>query len=225
MAGYPGFDTAFYPGDPIMDWLRTNTNLVWVGFYLGNAPSHWGADWMTQRATLVAQGWGLAPIYVGQQVTGPGSHDSSGPQGTIDGGNAVALMKSAGFPANSYVYLDIENGPPLTTAQVDYIACWVDAVIADGFLPGVYCSHLLAQQVHTIRSAARIWAFKVATSQPHPVPGTNFPDLHPAGSGYTGAFAWQLGQECLISVPRQLAASGTLEVDLDTAITPDPSHA
>ncbi|HSC85923.1 MAG TPA: hypothetical protein VLC09_01580 [Polyangiaceae bacterium] len=29
---------------------------------------------MKKRNTLLAQGWALAPIYVGQQESGPGSH-------------------------------------------------------------------------------------------------------------------------------------------------------
>jgi hypothetical protein len=221
MAGFPGFDTSQYPGDQVMSWLKRNTNLTWTGFYLGVAPSHSQADWMNRRAVLVEQGWGFAPVYLGQQTTGPGSHDSSGPQGTIDGGQAVALMQAAGFPAGRCVYLDIENGPPLSALQIAYIAAWVNEVVAQGFQAGVYCSHLLAAQVHAISPAARIWAFRVSTSAPHPVPGTNFPDLHPAGCGYAGAFAWQLGQECLITVPP--APQQTLQVDLDTAVTADPS--
>jgi hypothetical protein len=133
MAGFPGFDTSQYPGDQVMSWLKRNTNLTWTGFYLGVAPSHSQADWMNRRAVLVEQGWGFAPVYLGQQTTGPGSHDSSGPQGTIDGGQAVALMQAAGFPAGRCVYLDIENGPPLSALQIAYIAAWVNEVVAQGF--------------------------------------------------------------------------------------------
>jgi hypothetical protein len=222
MAGFPGFDTSAYPGDSIMSWLKANTNLVWSGFYLGTAPSHPNKGWMTKRAKLLQQGWGLAPLYVGQQVTGPGSHHTSGPQGTKDAADAAALMTSAGFPAGACVYLDLENGPPLTPAQEDYAAHWVDALTTYGFAPGIYCSHGFAAQIHQLRSKARIWAFKVSTTAPHPVPGHNYPDLHPAGSGYAGAYAWQLGQACLIDVP--LASGGTLKVDLDTAVAPDPSQ-
>lgn len=221
MAGFAGFDISGYPGDAIMAWLKQNSNLVWTGFYLGKTPSHTGTDWMSKRATLVHQGWGLAPVYVGQQVTGPGSHHTSGPQGTIDAKETGALLTAAGFPSGSCAYLDLENGPPLTPLQVDYVGHWVDQMIAQGFAPGIYCSHSVAAAVHQVRSTARIWAFKVSTTQPHPVPGHNFPDLHPAGSGYAGASAWQLGQSCIIDVP--IAPHGKLTVDLDTAVSPDPS--
>jgi hypothetical protein len=220
MPGFAGFDRSDFPGAAAMSWLKQNTNLKWCGYYLAPAPSHSGASWMGERNALVGQGWGIAPIYVGQQVTGPGSHNPSLNQGGIDGQDTARLMTAEGFNGGSCVYLDLENGPPLTPPLRDYVAGWVDAVKAGGFQPGVYCSHSLAEEIHALRTAARIWAFKVATTNLHPVPGTNFPDDHPAGSGYTGAFAWQLGQNCQITVPP--AASSVLVVDLDSAVAADP---
>src|SRR5262245_39357602 len=85
---------------------------------------------------------------------------------------------------------------------------------------GVYCSFLFAEQVHQLRSSALIWVFHVPTVQPHPVPGTNFPDPHPSGSGYSGAAMWQLAQNGQIAVPP--AHLGSLTVDLDSAISTDP---
>jgi hypothetical protein len=220
MPGFAGFDRSDYPGDAILSWLKNNTNLVWCGYYLGPAPSHPSTSWMTTRPKLIADGWGIAPLYVGQQVTGPGSLNPSAQTGVADGNSAVALMQAEGFPPGTFVYLDIENGPPLTPAQQDYIANWSDSVIAGGFGAGIYSSHLLALDIHTLRSACRIWAFKVATTQPHPVPNP-FPDPNPSGCGYIGAYAWQLGQNCLINVPP--ANLQTLDIDLSSAIVADPS--
>jgi len=220
MTGFAGFDRSDYPGDAEMAWLRANTNFVWCGYYLGPAPSHPGTSWMGTRARIVALGMGIAPLYVGQQITGPGSQNPSLAQGGIDGADAVGLMGREGFAPGSCVYLDLENGPPLTQPLGDYVAAWCDAVSQRGFQPGVYCSHGFAVEVHQLRSSARIWAFKVGTTDPHPVPGTNFPTLDPAGSGYAGAFVWQLGQNCQLTLPG--APLNTLVVDLDVAITGDP---
>jgi hypothetical protein len=222
MSAFAGFDSSAFPGLAVTSWLKVNTNLVWCGFYLGPTPSHTGHDWMPHRANLVAQGWGLAPLYVGQQVTGPGSKHSTLAQGTIDGNDAVALMTSAGFSPGHFVYLDLENGAPFTHAQHDYVAGWVDAVEAGGFGAGVYCSHTFADQVHVLRSSARIWAFKVPTTTLHPIPGNNFPTSHPSGSGYTGSYAWQLAQNGWITVPP--APGSRLTVDLDTSVSPDPGN-
>lgn len=223
MPGFPGFDTSEFPGPAEMAWLRENTNLVWCGYYLGPAPSHSSASWMGQRAGLQQAGWGLAPIYVGQQIAGPGQHNVSAAQGGTDGQDAAGLMKAEAFPAGSCVYLDLEDGPPFTAPRTDYVAAWVGAVTGAGFQAGIYCSHGFAVDVHKLVPVARVWAFKVATTQEHPFPGTNFPDLHPAGSGYAGAFIWQLGQNCRLNLPQ--APLKSLVVDLDSALTPDPSAA
>ena len=220
MPGVPGFDRSDYPGDNVMTWLKANTNLLWCGYYLGPAPSHGGTSWMSRRNALQQAGWGIAPIYVGQQITGPGSHNPSAAQGTTDGNDAAALMGSEGFDPGRCVYLDLENGPPLTDTLRAYVGAWCDAVTQANFQPGVYCSHGFAMDVHNLRTSARIWAFNVSTTQPHPVPAP-FPDPHPSGCGYLGATAWQLGQSCVIDVPP--AQLGKLDVDLDSALTNDPS--
>jgi glycoside hydrolase-like protein len=217
MAGFAGLDVSAYPGDAKMAWLKSNTNLVWCGFYLANAPSHHDKSWMSRRGTLLAQGWGIAPIYVGQQVTGPGSKKPSAAQGTLDGDDAANLMKAAGFPAGTCVYLDLENGPPLPPKLSAYIGAWVDQVEANKFLAGVYCSHALGAKIHLLRPSARISVFKVSTTKRHPVPGHNYPDPHPGASGYDGAFIWQLGQNCQIDVN-----GSPLIVDLDSAVSANP---
>ncbi len=77
-----------------------------------------------------------------------------------------------------------------------------------------------AVDVHSACPTARVWAFKVDTAQEHPFPGIDFPDLHPAGSGYPGAFIWQLGQNCRLAMPA--APVKSLLVDIDSALMPDP---
>lgn len=214
MPGFAGFDISGYPGDATMSWLKANTNLVWCGYYLV-APSHQHSTWVGKQAQLRAAGWGIAPVYVGQQVTGPGSKNPSAATGTTDGNQAVTEMTNDGFAAGSCVYLDIENGPPLTALQQDYLNSWCDAVEQGGFTPGIYCSHLIAQQINELRPEARIWAFKI-TNQPNPVPAP-FPSPDPSGSGFGGATAWQLAQNCFIK-----ANQATLQVDLDSANVADP---
>jgi hypothetical protein len=221
MTAFAGFDSSAYPGDPIMEWLRTNTNLAWCGYYFGKTPSHTGTDWMGKRTFLQGLNWGIAPLYVGQELIGPGSHHTNGIQGTIDGKDAAQFMSSEGFASGSVVYLDLENGLPFPDAQKAYVRNWCASVQQAGLTPGVYCSHTFAAQVATLVPAAMVWAFNVPTTDPNKVPGPHYPDPSPAGSGYIGAFIWQLGQHCLIDVPG--APGGVLEVDLDSASTPNPT--
>jgi hypothetical protein len=220
MAGYAGFDTYAFPGPAQMAWLQANTNLVWCGYYLP-APSHPNGGWLGQRAALAQAGWGLAPIFVGQQLSGPGRHQVTAGRGSEDGRTAAAVMRHDGFDPGACVYLDLEDGPPLRAPRAGYVAAWIDAVTAQGYTPGVYCSHLMGAAAHALRPAARVWAYAVRSAMPHPVHGTNFPDLHPAACGYAGAYVWQLGQSCRLTLPGAPATAMT--VDLDSAVSPDPS--
>src|SRR5215212_2944774 len=64
-----GFDTYAYPGDDAMRaWREDGAPYEWVGYYLPSAPCHKGESWSGKRQTLTDMGWGLAVIYVGQQV-------------------------------------------------------------------------------------------------------------------------------------------------------------
>ena len=223
VSAYAGFDRSDYPGIAVMAWLRAHTNLRWCGFYLAPAPSHPDKSWMGSRAELVAQGWGLAPIYLGQEVTGPGGHFVTEGQGAIDGQQAAALMAAAGFSRGSCVYLDLENGPPMGMVQREYVAAWIDAVTAAGYAPGVYCSFMLAAQIAALRPSARVWAFHVCTVSKHDVPGSTFPSPDPSTSGFAGADIWQLDDSAVI--PCAAAPGGSLLVDLDSSNSADPSAA
>jgi hypothetical protein len=65
-----GFDTYAYPGDEAMlAWRHESVPYEWVGFYLPS-PCHRSDSWSGKRATLTDMGWGLAVVYVGQQVWG-----------------------------------------------------------------------------------------------------------------------------------------------------------
>lgn len=65
-----GFDTYVYPGDEAMRAWREEADAPyeWVGYYLPSAPCHKGTTWAGKRQTLTGMGWGLAVVYVGQQV-------------------------------------------------------------------------------------------------------------------------------------------------------------
>ena len=64
-----GFDTYAYPGDAAMlAWRHEHVPYEWVGYYLPSAPCHKGVSWSGKRERLADMGWGMAVIYVGQQV-------------------------------------------------------------------------------------------------------------------------------------------------------------
>ena len=212
---FAGFDRADCPPLSMMARLLAETNLTWCGFYLP-APSQSGVTWRGKRAALVAQGWGLAPIFVGQQTTGPGAHHVNATQGGADGWRACYAMKAENFSPGSWIYLDLENGPPFTAAQREYVAAWIDAVEACGFRAGVYCSFLFAAEVAAMRAGIRLWVYHVPTTRAHQVGGKQFPTPELSSSGYAGATMWQRDDMA------ELADFGDLLVDLDVSNIRDP---
>src|SRR5262249_45415650 len=149
----------------------------WCGFYLAPAPSQNYTGWMGKRSFLTQRGWGLAPVYVGQQQKGRGSHDVSGDRGRLDGLDAVWLARSAGFPGMSVLYLDIEGSPPFTQSMLDYYQTWVETVIFFGYWPGAYCSSGLAAKLHAINDRTKFW---VAHWKQIPFTGNEYPAPDPA---------------------------------------------
>lgn len=220
MAAFAGFDISNYLGDAMMAWIKGNTNAVWCGYYLGPAPSHPEINWMGRRSQLQQNGWGLAPTYLGQELSGPGSHLVNAAQGAVDGAGAATLMRQDGFAPLSTVYLDLEDGAPFVEPRVGYVEAWARAVNENGYKPGFYCSHGIASAVHQSVPEARIWAFKVDISDTHPYPDLVFPDPAPNGCGYPAAFAWQLEQNCVVETSG--APAGKIKIDLSTANLPDP---
>jgi hypothetical protein len=214
---FAGFDSLAYPGDAMMQWLKSNTNFSFVGFYLAPAPSRPTSGWMGKRDVLIGQGWGLGPLYVGQQEPGqPGSHDLTAAQGKLDGLDAVHLMSLAGFPQGTVIYLDCEQGGAASSAVKAYVGAWVDNV--SGYTAGIYCSHTTAASLLAIRPNVKIWTWNIK----QPAPGPNFPAPAPSGSGVPQATVWQYYQNT--NTTFHGAPVPTLKIDLDSASVADPSQ-
>lgn len=214
---YRGFDTSQFPGLPIMAALRRHFDFC--GYYLP-APSHQDRGWCGRRKALAAQGWGFAPIFVGQETVGPGSHVVTKAQGVIDGNLCAAHMRAEGFPEGSRVFLDLENGPPFGLAEAAYVVALLDVVRLSGFTPGVYCSHAFAGQVVKAWPDAAIWAFKVPTTARTSITSLDLvPPADPAGSGYFAASLWQYRQNVSLAI----VGDTEISIDLNSARTADPS--
>jgi hypothetical protein len=217
MAIFLGFDRSAYPGDNVMQLLRTEAQVDFVGFYLAPAPSHGDTSWMGKRSFLLGLGFGFAPIYVGQQQSPPGSLKLNAAQGQIDGLQATKLAHQAGFPNSSVLYLDVETGPPAKPAFFEYYKAWVQAVIDNGFSPGVYCSHHLAAGFIAADNRAGVWVFQFSTAGGNFAPPLPKPD--PSHSSFSAAKVLQYAQNCKLS----LGGSVVNPVDLNTALIADPS--
>jgi hypothetical protein len=216
MSIFLGFDRSEYPGNNVMQLLRDKAQIAFTGFYLAPAPSHGDDGWMDRREFLADLGFGFAPIYVGRQQSGPGSHVLS--EGTNDGANAAELASQAGFPEASVLYLDIESGPPAHQPLLDYYKAWVQSVIDNGFSPGVYCSHLLGARFMETDDRAVPWVFQLKSATPQTfTPPLSAPD--PSHSSFGFAKVLQYAQNGTLV----LGSTKLNPVDLDTALMADPS--
>jgi hypothetical protein len=166
---YVGFDTHTYPGTATMKtWKNTpGSPYSWVGYYLPS-PCHDDKSWVGKRDTLVAMGWGVAVVYVGEQTWGkkpraltPAQADAqraksdcsadlvSAAEGTRNADDATAKTKAEGFPAGSVVFLDIERMENIPDAMRDYYKAWTQRMLADSvYVPGYYAHEHNAQQIH-----------------------------------------------------------------------------
>jgi len=228
--GYAGFDRLDYPGDALMTALWNQTNLAWCGFYLAPAPSQGkGTSWMTKRAFLTGLGWGLAPIYVGeQQYKGAEwckgcSFKPSAAKGTQDAADAIRLASKAGFPAGSVIYLDLESWGTVENPLRDYYRSWIAGILAGTFVPGVYCPHVLARQLRGFDSRPVFWVVnagkfqsgaKASYQNPLPAP-------EPLLSGIEFSTLWQLAVS--VGALSVSSAQKLPNIDFDSSSVPDPS--
>jgi hypothetical protein len=190
---FPGFDTSIYPGDAAMSaWLFPSSPYYWSGYYLP-APCHRDVTWTNKYSTLHAMGWGLAAIYVGQQdwtqipqsIVVRGADETTGAsrsvaseqatcsaslltaeQGTLEAADAVAQLKSNGFPDRTAVFLDVEFVTSVTPALLTYYRAWISGIIRDGrYRVGVYAAKSNATTLYV----AALDAMRAVGSSEQPV--------------------------------------------------------
>jgi hypothetical protein len=167
--------------------------------------------------------------------------------GAADGEAAVAAARHEGFPAQTIIFLDQEEGGRLLDAQKAYLFAWIDAVNAGGYQTGVYCSGIAAREdsgetvvtADDIRKNAgdRKISYFVANDRCPPSPGCEFtkiPALKDSGTDF--AAIWQFVQsprreEFTATCAQTYNADGNcyapamhVHIDAEVAAESDPSH-
>jgi len=203
---FAGFDTWRYPGDDAMQVWREASPYRWVGYYL-LSPCRRDSSWVGRRAALERMGWGMAVLYVGQQVfegEPPPAPDHPTPircshtllseeQGRRDAADAVARAAAEGFPPGTTVFLNVERAEALPAPFLAYYRAWVAGVLRDGrYRPGTYAHRrnadaLFADALNAYRDAGR------ADTPPFWVAGGDgfALDRPPREAGLPYAAAWQ----------------------------------
>ncbi len=234
--GVPGFDTRDYPGRAAMaTWLEASP-YRWVGFYLP-APCYTGTSWQGKRDELLAVGWELAVLFVGEQDWAESAPDrslapadSTAPRCTRTnltrergGDDAIAAADAAaaeGFPAGTWIYLDVEHVAEVSPELERYVSAWTTELLRDGrYLPGLYAHDDNATALLTVAQRA----FEGAERPERPrlwVAKTDGFTLRrgPEESGFPAAAIWQGRLDV-----RETWGGVTLRIDANVARSDSPS--
>ena len=229
---YLGFDTNIYPGDRTMAVWAQDGTYDWVGYYL-EAPCHRDDSWSGKRDTLSDMGWGLAVVYVGQQVWSTRKKPKKGAtcsnafvttnRGVQDGHDAIAMVVAEGFPHGTAIFLDIERMSNITPGMRAYYRAWTKTVVDDGRYRAAYYTHAdnaaqVYADVKTVFAAAGD-----TTEPPFWIAGRSkvfTVDKMPTDVGHAFAAVWQ----GLLDVTR--THSGIkLPVDINVSGVRSPSEA
>ncbi len=246
-ASYLGFDRNTYPGDANLKALHETFS--YSGYWLNNPPGERTNTWTGHRAAVESAGFGFLVLFNGRLYAELKSVARATKLGNSDAQAAAAAAHREGFPAQTVIFLDQEQGGRMLPEQKAYIYAWVDAVTAAGFRAGIYCSGIPAKDDDNVVTAEDIresagarqivyWAINDACP---PAPGCSF-SVHPpspAQSGVPFAEVWQFAQspqrkdvaaQCSNysrdgnCYPPGIAAAQQLHIDLNTARSPDPSN-
>jgi hypothetical protein len=202
--GYLGFDRNDYPGNSNLKILRQSFS--YSGYWLNNPPGAKTNSWMGKRKTLQAAGFGFLVLFNGRTYAEIKSAGDPTKLGSSDADAAVSAARAEGFPSQTIIFLDQEQGGRLLPEQRAYLHAWVDGVTSAHFAAGVYCSGIAAREdsrtsivtAEDIRKNAggREMKYWVVNDSCPPSPGCTVSkkNLSPGASGISFADIWQFAQ-------------------------------
>jgi len=202
--GYIGFDRNAYPGDANLKILRQTFS--YSGYWLNNPPGAKTNSWVGKRKTLEAAGFGFLVLFNGRTYAEIKSAGDAVKLGSSDAAAAVAAARREGFPSQTLIFLDQEQGGRLLPEQRAYLHAWADGVSSANFAAGVYCSGIAAREsagvsivtAEDIRKNAggRKIKYWVVNDSCPPAPGCTVAkkNLTPEDSGLSFAEVWQFAQ-------------------------------
>jgi hypothetical protein len=249
-AGYIGFDRNDYPGDSNLKILRQTFS--YSGFWLNNPPGAKTNSWTGKRKALQTAGFGFLVLFNGRTYAQIKSAGDAAKLGNSDAAAAVSAARAEGFPLQTIIFLDQEQGGRLLPEQRAYLHAWIDGVNSTQFAAGVYSSGIAskeasgtsivtAEDVRKNAEGRKIKYWVVNDSCP-PSPGCTVSrkDLSPEFSGIPFAEVWQFAQSpkrtnfargCSDNYnkdgncyPPGVDPTQRLHVDLEVATSSDPSH-
>ncbi len=204
LASYLGFDLNEYPGDDALPVLRKTFSFA--GYWLSPPPGEKHNNWLGKRSLLQKQGFGFLVLFNGPESRHLKSPALAKQRGIADGETATKLARQEGFPPETIIFLDIEEGGRLASAYYEYLHGWLDALARSHFRAGAYCSGVAVNdgdgktittvkdiQEHLPGAKLTLWVFNDVCP---PAPGCAISQSPPpvAQSGFSEASVWQFAQ-------------------------------
>jgi hypothetical protein len=247
---YLGFDLNEYPGDAALPVLRKTFSFS--SYWLGPPPGEKRTTWKGKRALLKAQGFGFVVLFNGRDSRNLNNDADARQKGTLDAGSAAKTAQQEGFPTDTIIFLDIEEGGRLTDAYHQYIRNWTEGLKRAAYRAGVYCSGIpvsegnsstitTAQDIQAHVGSGKIvyWVYNLSCP---PSPGCSFiaTPASPQQSGFLSAAVWQYAQsprrvEFTAQCPANFDPDGNCYapgdtahqwfLDANVALSADPSFA
>lgn len=203
---FVGFDRNGYPGDGRLEELHKH--FAFIGYWLNNPPGEKKNAWAAKRSVLRNAGFGFLVLWNGR-IDAEIKRSSLAPEplGQQDAADAIARARTEGFPPQTILFLDQEEGGRLLPEQSAYFFGWTEAVAASGYRAGSYLSGQPSPdgsgpdgKPTTITTAQDVRE-QIAARHLHPVVFWVAQDACPPAPG------------CTIEPPN-LNASGTLDVEV-----------
>src|ERR1700722_13254267 len=114
-AAYLGFDRNNYPGDQNLKALRQTFSFA--GYWLNRPPSARVNPWIGKRAKLEAAGFGFLVLFNGRLHAELRTLSHAAALGSSDAGVALAAAHREGFPGDTIIFLDQEQGGRMLPEQ------------------------------------------------------------------------------------------------------------
>lgn len=202
--GYLGFDRNDYPGDANLKILRQTFS--YSGYWLNNPPGAKANSWLGKRKTIEAAGFGFLVLFNGRTYAEIKSAGDAVRLGSSDAAAAIAAARREGFPSQTIIFLDQEQGGRLLPEQRAYLHAWVDGVNSAHFAAGVYCSGIAARESTTVsivtaediqkNADGRKIQYWIVNDSCPPSSGctVSMKNLAPETSGISFAEVWQFAQ-------------------------------
>ncbi len=122
--GYLGFDRNRFPGEKALADLRRT--FWYSGYWLNSPPGETSNTWLGTRSLLHSQGFGFLVLFSGRSYKELKAGGDPNALGKLDAVAAVEAAKREGFPPETIIFLDLEEGGRLLPEQRGYVHAWVD---------------------------------------------------------------------------------------------------